>query len=109
MGILRDVVNTPDKLDKLDKRPRRAEKNAPPLDFFRQRIRLKGGPNVSVPLGIVLMFPLLVAVLILVLFARSPGSDNVKMPETGMPPSIRYFSLVCWLSLVLTSVQKDQR
>lgn len=101
MGILRDVVRDQDKSDKW---PRRAEKNAPPLEFFRQRIRFNGGSNVSIPLGIVLLFPLLVAVLIVVLFVRTPGSDSVQMPETGTPPSIRYHSLMNQLRLTLISL-----
>jgi mannosyltransferase len=61
--------------------------------FFQRRIQLKGGSSVSVPLGIVLLFPFLVVVLILLLFASSPDSDNVKtMPGAGTPPSIRYVS-----------------
>jgi mannosyltransferase len=66
---------------------------APQSGIFQRRVQLKGGSSVSVPLGVILLFPFLVVVLILLLFAKSPDSDNVKtMPGAGTPPSIRYVS-----------------
>lgn len=95
MGILRDVAQrlpSPKREpEKRDVHSRHGKKVSPQAGFFQRRVQLKGGSSFSVPLGIVLLFPCLVVVLILLLFARSPGSDPVKtMPGAGTPPSIRF-------------------
>ncbi|KAF2628471.1 glycosyltransferase family 15 protein [Macroventuria anomochaeta] len=97
MGFIQDLPrrlpSSKDSLDKLDDLSRQAEKVSPRLAFFRRRIRLKGNSAVSLPLGLVLLFPCLVIVLILVLFVRSPDSQGImNMPGGGVPPSIRKIS-----------------
>jgi mannosyltransferase len=44
----------------------------------------------TVPLGVVVIFPLLVVILILVLFVRHPSSDGDNMAPGGAPPTMRY-------------------
>lgn len=95
MGFMQDLSrrlpSSKGSLDKLDDLSRHAEKVSPRLAFFRRRIRLKGNSTVSLPLGLVLLFPCLVIILILVLFVRSPDSQGImNMPGGGVPPSIRY-------------------
>ncbi|KAJ8108260.1 hypothetical protein OPT61_g8295 [Boeremia exigua] len=96
MGFIQDLTRrmptSKDSLDKFDDLSRHAEKVSPRLAFFRRRIRLKGNSTVSLPLGLVLLFPCLVIVLILVLFVRSPDSQGIMMPGGGPPPSIRKIS-----------------
>lgn len=94
MGFLQDMTRrlptSKDSLDKLDDLPRRAEKNSPRLSFFRRRIRLKGSSSVSIPLGLVLLFPCLVIIIIIILFVKSPDSQGIMNMPAGGPPSIRY-------------------
>lgn len=99
MGTLRDrdvaqkLASPKRNRDRPENRPRHGKKVSPETGFFQRRVQLKGGSSFSVPLGIVLLFPFLVVILILLLFAKSPDSDSVKtMPGAGTPPSIRYVS-----------------
>ncbi|KAL5392314.1 hypothetical protein DPSP01_000828 [Paraphaeosphaeria sporulosa] len=79
--------------DRSDSRLRPPKKMTPQTGFLQRRIQLKGGSSFSVPLGIVLLFPVLVVILILLLFAQSPDIDSVNtMPGAGTPPSIRHIS-----------------
>ncbi|KAJ6139644.1 hypothetical protein N7471_006130 [Penicillium samsonianum] len=64
----------------------------PRFAFFRRRIRLKGNSSISIPLGLVLLFPCLVIVLILLLFVRHPASPGGILIPAGTPPSIRKIS-----------------
>lgn len=61
----------------------------PRLAFLQRRIRLKGNSSISVPLGIVLLFPVTVVLLIFVLFIRHPDSPTRILIPSGSPPSIR--------------------
>lgn len=60
------------------------------LAFFQRPLRLRGNSAVSIPLGVVLVFPVLVVVLILVLFVRHPSSPGRILMPAGSPPAIRY-------------------
>lgn len=60
------------------------------LAYFRQPMRLKGNSNISVPLGVVILFPCIVVVLILILFVRHPSSPGRILMPAGAPPAIRY-------------------
>lgn len=60
------------------------------LEFFRRPLRLKGNSSISVPLGIVILFPCIVVILILVLFVKHPNSPGRILMPAGAPPSIRY-------------------
>jgi len=62
------------------------------LAFFRRPLRLRGNSTVSVPLGVIIVFPILVVILILVLFVRHPGSDGSILAPAGAPPAIRKIS-----------------
>lgn len=62
-----------------------------PLAFLRRRIRLRGNSSVSIPLGVVLIFPCVIIILIVTIFARHPSSSGVLVPA-GSPPSIRRIS-----------------
>jgi mannosyltransferase len=57
--------------------------------FFRRPMRLKGNSSISVPLGVILLFPVTVIVLILVLFLRHPNSPGRMLMPAGAPPAIR--------------------
>lgn len=59
------------------------------LAFFRRPLRLKGNSSISVPLGVVVLFPCIVVVLILVLFVRHPSSPGRILMPAGAPPAIR--------------------
>lgn len=60
------------------------------LAFFRRPLRLRGNSTVSVPLGVVIIFPILVVILILVLFVRHPSSPGRIVMPAGAPPAIRF-------------------
>lgn len=63
---------------------------SPRLAFLRRRIRLKGSSTITMPLGMVLLFPFTIVMLLLVLFVRHPNSPGrMLMPSSG-PPAIRY-------------------
>jgi mannosyltransferase len=91
-GLTRRLPSYNGSLDKFDELSPHAEKTSTRLAFFRRRIRLKGNSTVSLPLGLVLLFPCLVIILILVLFVRSPDSQGIMMPGGGPPPQIRKIS-----------------
>ncbi|KAF2767682.1 glycosyl transferase [Teratosphaeria nubilosa] len=65
---------------------------APSIGFFRRRIRIRGNSKISVPLYVVLLFPVLVLILILLLFVRHPNSPGGRLIPSGAPPSIRKIS-----------------
>ncbi|UKZ97047.1 uncharacterized protein TrAFT101_011817 [Trichoderma asperellum] len=62
------------------------------LAFFQRPLRLRGNSAVSIPLGVVLVFPVLVVVLILMLFVRHPSSPGRILMPAGSPPAIRKIS-----------------
>lgn len=62
------------------------------LAFFRRPLRLKGNSAISIPLGVVILFPLIVVILILVLFVRHPNSAGRILMPAGAPPAIRKIS-----------------
>ncbi|KAI1811324.1 nucleotide-diphospho-sugar transferase [Poronia punctata] len=62
------------------------------LAFLRKPIRLRGNSSISVPLGVVVLFPCIVLVLILVLFVRHPSSPTSILAPAGAPPAIRKIS-----------------
>jgi mannosyltransferase len=66
----------------------------PRLSFFRRRIRLKRDSTISIPLGVVLLFPCLVIALILVLFVRHPSNPAGILRPAGAPPQIRYVAAI---------------
>ncbi|TVY27612.1 O-glycoside alpha-1,2-mannosyltransferase-like protein [Lachnellula hyalina] len=63
------------------------------LAFFRRPLRLRGNSSISIPLGVVLLFPCIVVVLILVLFVRHPKSGVGILMPAGAPPAIRFVEL----------------
>ena len=75
--------------EKGGKKPR-SSRLASRLAFFRRPLRLKGSSSISVPLGVVIIFPCIVVVLILVLFVRHPSSPGRILMPAGAPPAIRY-------------------
>jgi len=94
MGFLQDMTRrlptSKANLDKFDDDlTTRTDKTLPRLSFFRRRIRLKGSSSVSIPLGLVLLFPCLVIIIIIILFVRSPDSQGIMNMPAGTPPSIR--------------------
>ncbi|KAL2272018.1 hypothetical protein VTJ83DRAFT_1389 [Remersonia thermophila] len=76
--------------DKGKLRPRRTL--ASRFAYLRRPMRLKGNSAVSVPLGVVLLFPVVVILLIVGMVVRnSGGSGRILMPS-GSPPAIRKIS-----------------
>jgi mannosyltransferase len=73
-----------------DDASRRTAKYAPRESFFNRRVRLTSDSTLSVPLALVLLFPCLVILVILTLFARSPDSNELMNMPTGTPLSVRY-------------------
>lgn len=92
MGLIQNLAKrmpSPPNLPSLDEISRQQERLLPKLGFFRRRIRLKGNSSISIPLGAVLLFPLLVIILILVLIVRHPSSSGTILMPAGAPPLIR--------------------
>jgi mannosyltransferase len=80
------------------------------LAYFQRPLRLRGNSTVSVPLGVVLIFPVFVLVLILVLFIGHPNSPGRILVPAGAPPSIRYAPFVLRLDHVANITwQQNQR
>ena len=79
-----------DEKDKL--RPRRTL--ASRLAYLRRPLRLRGNSAISVPLGVVILFPCIVVILILTLFVRHPSSSGRILMPAGAPPAIRCVSHV---------------
>lgn len=81
------------------------------LAFFRRPLRLRGNSKISIPLGVVLLFPCIVVILILVLVIRHSKAGVGILIPTGSPPPIRYdiltSSLCSCRQLILTSLQED--
>ena len=77
-------------LASIDEWAPKKERGLPHLGFFKRRIRLKGNSKVSIPLGLVLLFPLIVVILILVIVVRHPSSPGQIFIPAGAPPAIRY-------------------
>ncbi|KAH7307960.1 alpha-1,2-mannosyltransferase Kre5 [Stachybotrys elegans] len=88
------VPSTPPlQLPTLDEKKQPKQKGfAARLAFFRRPLRLRGNSTLSVPLGVVIVFPILVLVLILVLFVRHPDSTGRMLMPAGAPPAIRKIS-----------------
>jgi len=85
-------VPTPEELPSVDEKtskPSRKQTSSGRLAFFRKPLRLKGNSSISIPLGVVLLFPCIVVVLILVLFVRHPKSGVGILMPAGAPPAIR--------------------
>lgn len=62
------------------------------LAYLRRPVRLRGNSTISVPLGVIVLFPCIVVILILVLFARHSGSSGGILKPAGSPPAIRKIS-----------------
>jgi mannosyltransferase len=62
------------------------------LAFFRRPLRLRGNSTLTVPLGAVIMFPVLIVILILVMLVRHPSSPGRILIPAGAPPAIRKIS-----------------
>ncbi|KAK3339749.1 nucleotide-diphospho-sugar transferase [Lasiosphaeria hispida] len=62
------------------------------LAYLRRPLRLRGNSSISVPLGVVVLFPLIVVILILLLFVRHPSSPARMLIPAGAPPAIKKIS-----------------
>ena len=98
MGFVQSLTNripssripSLEKLPALGNLSQHRERITPRFAFFRRRIRLRGNSKISIPLGVVLLFPCLVIILILVLVVRHPSGPAKLLIPAGAPPSIRY-------------------
>ncbi|CAJ2506700.1 Uu.00g078860.m01.CDS01 [Anthostomella pinea] len=75
-----------------EKRAARPKRLTSSIDFFRRPLRLRGNSSISVPLGVVVLFPCIVVILILVLFVKHPSSPGMILMPAGAPPAIRKIS-----------------
>jgi len=66
-----------------------AEKISPRLGFLNRRIRLRRNSKISIPLGVILVFPVVLVIIILVLVLRHPDSHGGNMMQAGAPPVVR--------------------
>jgi len=99
MGVVQNIVkripsakniHALDKMATLDETPKKNKGWTHRFGFFGRRIRLRGNSKISVPLGIVLLFPCLVIATILFLVVQHPSNaGSMLIPTTG-PPAIRY-------------------
>ncbi|KAF1814834.1 glycosyl transferase [Eremomyces bilateralis CBS 781.70] len=62
------------------------------FSIFQRRVRLKNTSSISVPLVVVLGFPILILIVILLLFLRYPAPAGRMLMPPGSPPSIRKIS-----------------
>ena len=76
----------------LEDLPSEKDHAMPKLAFFKRRIRLKGNSKISIPLGVVLLFPCIVIILILILIIVHPSSPGTIFIPAGAPPAIRKIS-----------------
>ncbi|EGY19468.1 hypothetical protein VD0002_g8452 [Verticillium dahliae] len=60
--------------------------------FLRKPMRVRGNSNISIPFGVVVVFPAIVLILILMLFFMHPNSPGRILMPAGAPPSIRLIS-----------------
>lgn len=75
--------------DEKASKPSRSSRVSSRIAFLRRPLRLRGNSSISVPLGVVIFFPLIVVALILVLFVRHPNSPGRMLMPPGAPPAIR--------------------
>ncbi|KAH0566100.1 hypothetical protein GP486_000491 [Trichoglossum hirsutum] len=94
MRLVRKLVKgiSSQRLSGLDDPSREKGRFTQRLSFFRRRIRLKGNSSISIPLGVVLLFPCIVVALVVILFIRHPSSPGRILLPAGSPPSIRKIS-----------------
>lgn len=59
------------------------------LAYLKRPLRLKGNSSVSVPLGVVALFPAIFIFLILLMFVRHPSSPARILIPAGAPPAIK--------------------
>ena len=59
------------------------------LAFLRKRVRLRGNSNISVPLYLVVLLPLIILAAILLILVRHPAAPVSRLIPSGAPPSIR--------------------
>lgn len=88
--IIKRIPSTPN--PSLDDLSSHKDHAIPKLAFFRRRIRLKGNSKISIPLGVVLLFPCIVVILILILIIVHPASPGTIFIPAGAPPAIRKIS-----------------
>ncbi len=87
-NLMKRIPSSP-KLPSLNDLTNEKERFIPKLSFFKRRIRLKGNSKISVPLGAVLLFPLIVIILIIALVVQHNSSPGSLMMPAGAPPAIR--------------------
>lgn len=81
--------DSPEKDNKSSRRPKKAPQPQH-TSVFDRRIRVSSDSSFTVPLVLVLLFPCLVILSILVLFMRTPDSQDVMNMPTGGISSSRY-------------------
>jgi hypothetical protein len=96
MNLIQNLTRRLPSSQELEKIPvvgtisKQTERLAPRFAFFRRRIRLRRNSKIAVPLGVVLLFPLIVIILILIIFVRHPSGPGNFMVPAGAPPQIKY-------------------
>ena len=77
-------------LPSIEKKDKAKPKVSSRLAFFQRPLRLRGNSKISIPLGVVLLFPCIVVILILVLVIRHSKAGVGILIPAGTPPAIRY-------------------
>ncbi|RKF78171.1 O-glycoside alpha-1,2-mannosyltransferase-like protein 4 [Golovinomyces cichoracearum] len=94
MGFVQRVLKqlpTAPELQNLDD-VKKKTKTISRLSFFQRPLRIKGDSTISIPLGVVLLFPCIFVLVILVLIVRHPKSGVGILMPAGAPPAIRKIS-----------------
>ncbi|KAK0609752.1 alpha-mannosyltransferase [Bombardia bombarda] len=82
----------PSRLPTIDEKGKPRRTLASRLAYLRRPMRLRGNSSISVPLGVIILFPCIVVILILVLFVRHPSSPGRILMPAGAPPAVRRIS-----------------
>ncbi|KAM0321409.1 hypothetical protein ACHAQA_010125 [Verticillium albo-atrum] len=78
--------------DEKTSRPFRPSRTTSRYAFLRKPMRLRGNSSISIPFGIVIIFPATFLILILMLFFMHPNSPGRILMPAGAPPAIRMIS-----------------
>src|SRR5687768_13741107 len=60
------------------------------IGFLSRPLALWGDSGVSIPLGLAIIFPILILILIIFIFTRQTNSPVLFLMPGGAPPAIRY-------------------
>lgn len=62
--------------------------------FFAKTVRIGGEGGLSMPVGLVLLFPIFIIVMIIMMFTRQPNSRGMFLMPGGAAPAIRFVNTI---------------